>query len=248
MEDAVPPSSQEDASRRRGATTGEHLRRRAELAATFFLAVASVLTAWSAFQATKWSGLQAIAFSEAAAARAESTRATTRSTEARQIDITLVLAWLQALAREQAQGAAGQAGHEHEHGYEPRPGTVSGFLFERFRSEFRPAMRAWLATHPLENPSAPPSPFAMPEYVLATEATAHALAVRADERAAVARERNRQSDDYVATTVVFSLVLFFAGVATKLEGRAARWALLGGAGVFLIAGAVRLATFPVALG
>ena len=47
---------------------------RLELAATIVLSIAVVLTAWSAFQAGKWSGVQSIKFAEAGAARTESVR------------------------------------------------------------------------------------------------------------------------------------------------------------------------------
>ena len=41
------------------------------------------------------------------------------------------------------------------------------FYAERFRGEFKPAFDAWLATKPLANPDAPPSPFEMAEYRVA---------------------------------------------------------------------------------
>ena len=50
---------------------------RVELVATIVLAVATILTAWSGFQSGKWGGEQAVNFSEAGAARTESTRTDT---------------------------------------------------------------------------------------------------------------------------------------------------------------------------
>lgn len=47
---------------------------RIELAATIVMAAAAILTAWAAFQSSKWSGIQAIELSQANAARIESTR------------------------------------------------------------------------------------------------------------------------------------------------------------------------------
>jgi hypothetical protein len=234
-----------DAARPPATKTSERVRNRDEFVATVILAIASVLTAWSAFQATKWSGLQSIAFSESAAARAAWNRATTQAATAREIDISLFLAWLQALARERAEGRSAAAPGQP---YRPQPGTVSGFLFERLRKEFKPAMEAWLATRPIANPDAPPSPFAMREYSLAAEEEAKTFSDRAEERAADARRYNTQSDAYVGTTVFLSLVLFFSGIASKLEGRLARWVMISGAGVFLVIAASMLASFPVALG
>src|SRR3954451_13537512 len=45
-----------------------------ELVAVIVLAVTTILTAWSAFEASKWSGAMSIAFSEASGARIESAR------------------------------------------------------------------------------------------------------------------------------------------------------------------------------
>ena len=43
---------------------------------------------------------------------------------------------------------------------------LADFLFKRFPEPLKSATVAWQATHPLTNPSAPASPFDMPEYVL----------------------------------------------------------------------------------
>ena len=44
---------------------------------------------------------------------------------------------------------------------------LADFYYARFRDEFEPAVKAWVATKPLKNPDAPLTPFAMPEYKLA---------------------------------------------------------------------------------
>lgn len=139
----------------------DRLRRRLELLATVLLALATLLTAWSAFQATKWSGVQANNYSAASAARTESVRASDTANSLTAIDVTTFVAWVTAVAEEQG-GATPSA-----EPYTPQPGTLSGFLYERFRDEFRPAVDAWLATRPLLSPDAPSTPFAMPEYRLA---------------------------------------------------------------------------------
>lgn len=61
---------------------------------------------------------------------------------------------------------------------------------------------------------APATPFDMPEYDLGT-AHADQLAARADELAARARVANQRSDNYVLTAVIFALVLFFSGIASR---------------------------------
>lgn len=46
-----------------------------ELLAASVLALATIASAWSAYQATRWGGVQGAAFAQAGAARAESVRA-----------------------------------------------------------------------------------------------------------------------------------------------------------------------------
>jgi hypothetical protein len=54
-------------------------RERIELVATVVLAFATVLTAWSAFESTKWSGTQSVHFARAGADRTESAKAASRA-------------------------------------------------------------------------------------------------------------------------------------------------------------------------
>jgi hypothetical protein len=211
---------------------------RIELVATVFLAIATVLTAWSAFQSAKWSGVQAISFSAANAARSESTRASDLANTQRAVDVDTFIAWVSALAAER--------GFEpSDRPYRPETGTESGFLYERFRDEFRPAVEAWLATRPLVEPGAPETPFQMAEYQLAADAEAERLVNESEDRRDDALQANQRSDNYVLLTVLFASVLLFAGVSTKLRGRRAQQILLMTAGLLLVGAAVTLLTFPV---
>ena len=67
---------------------------------------------------------------------------------------------------------------------------LADFYTERFRAEFRPAFDAWLATDPLTNPSAPPTPFATDQYQLAARTEAERLDAEAEAGAAVVRARH----------------------------------------------------------
>ncbi len=213
---------------------------RIELVATVFLAIATVLTAWSAFQSAKWSGVQAINFSAANAVRTESARASDLANTQRAVDVDTFVAWVSAVAAERGVAPAGRP-------YRPEEGTESGFLYDRFRDEFKPAVEAWLATRPLLDPAAPATPFQMPEYQLAADAEAERLVQESEDRRDNALAANQRSDNYVLLTVLFASVLLFAGVSTKLRGRRAQQVLLVTAGVLLMGAAVTLVTFPVEL-
>lgn len=220
-------------------------RDRVELISTIILSIATILVAWSAFQSGKWSGVQAIAFSEAGAARVESTRFDTQAGQQTQIDITLFTDWIGAISTELDQGievidADGR--------FVTVRGTLSTFLYLRMRDEFKPALDAWLATDPVNNVDAPPSPFAMDEYRVEARVEADRFQDEAEAKSQDARDANQISDTYVLTAVLFAMVLFFGGVASKLERRASRSVALGAAVVFLVLGGITLASLPVELG
>jgi hypothetical protein len=193
--------------------------------ATVILALAAVATAWSGYQASRWHGEQAIAFSHANAARLESTRASDLANTQTEIDVATFTQWVDAYARHQTQ--------------------LADFYRKRFRREFQPAVAAWVATHPLENANAPVTPFAMPNYRLAATAQAGRLQVAAEAAAADASRDIQHANDYVLAVVLFSAALFFGGISTRLQRHRPRAVLLG-LGCALLAGTLAwVATFPV---
>jgi hypothetical protein len=200
-------------------------RRHLDLLATILLAVAAVATAWSSYQSSRWSGVQAIDFSQANAARLESTRASTEAGQQTQVDVATFVQWADAYS----------AGDE----------MLTDFYFDRFRPEFAPAVRAWFATRPLRNPDAPRTPFVMPEYRLAKSAQADRLVAQAEGFAASARESNQRSDNYVLAVVLFAAALFFAGISTKLGGPRQQLAVLVLGYVMFLGTLAWVITFPV---
>lgn len=215
---------------------------RVELIATIVLAVATILTAWSGFQSGKWGGEQSVNFSEAGAARTESTRSDTLGGQLIQIDIATYIDWITALREELNTGAITE---DSLNPYTPTDGTVSGFLYNRFREEFLPAVDAWLATEPIINEAAPKTPFIMDEYVVAQRVEADRLAQVADDKAAQARTANQNGDNYVLTMVLFASVLFFAGVSSKMNRPRNRVLILGFGIVTLTTGLVILVSLPI---
>jgi hypothetical protein len=148
-----------------------------------------------------------------------------------------------------ALGAEQRAGQDNglssDGTYVPRPGTESGFLYERFRPEFRTAVDAWLATRPLANPQAAQTPFALPNYKLADSQRAADLEQQADAFAASARLANERGDNYVLMTIVFASVLVLLGIGSKMDTFSARAFLFGTASVGLAAAMIVLFTFPI---
>ncbi|MCH0540411.1 hypothetical protein I3F58_12685 [Streptomyces sp. MUM 203J] len=214
-----------------------------EFTLAVILALAAVGTAWAGFQSQKWGGVQANSFAAASAARTESTRQSTEAGQFLTIDVIMFTQWLTALNEE----ILADPSKRPEGEYVPDPDSVSGLLFTRFRSEFKPAVNAWLKTRPLTDPDAPSTPFSMPEYQLATLAEAVKELKEAERLSAKARQSNQRSDNYVLTAVLFALVLFFASVAGRAHARRPRVLLFGLTVLTLTGAVVLLVLYPVQL-
>ena len=215
---------------------------RAESYALIILSVTIVLIAWAAFEAAKWGGEQSIQFSVAGASRTESARNDTAGGQIAQIDIS---AYNQFIAAYSNEVKSGEIEPYDGTTFTPTPGTLSDFFYGRFRDEFRPIMDAWMATDPSNNPGAPPTPFDMTEYKVAEFIEGDRLAAVADEAAVAAREANQNGDNYVLTAVLFATVLFFAGVAGRLENPRIRRAAILIAIIGVIVGVAILITLPI---
>jgi hypothetical protein len=198
---------------------------RVEIVATALLALAAVATAWSSYQASRWNGEQAKAFSRGNTARIESTRASGLADAQSQIDVATFTQWANAYALGEKQ--------------------LADFYFRRFRLEFKPAVEAWIATRPLRNAAAPLTPFAMPEYKLAARAEADRMQTEADAYSAAGRTDVQRATNYVLAVVMFAVALFFAGMTTKLRARRLQIVLLGLGAAIFIGAVVWLATQPI---
>ncbi|MEZ5063059.1 MAG: hypothetical protein R2700_16410, partial [Solirubrobacterales bacterium] len=131
--------------------------------------------------------------------------------------------------------------------YAAKDQKLADFYFERFRDEFKPAVKAWIALNPLKNPKAPPTPFAMPDYKLAASKQADRLTAKAESEGAAARESNQRSDNYVLAVVLFAASLFFAGISTKISSpRYTLW-IIGFGYVIFLGTLAWVATFPVTI-
>jgi hypothetical protein len=201
--------------------------RRFELAVTVLLTIAAVATAWAAYQAARWHGEQAKAQSASIAARVESTRAANVANRQAEIDVALFTQWVDAYALDETE--------------------LAGFYRRRFRAEFQPAFRAWVATRPRINRDAPLTPFVMPQYKLAATAEAERLEAQAAEFSASVGRFIQRADNYSLAVVLFAASLFFAGISTRLHASTPRMAALGLGFTLFLGTVIWIATFPVSL-
>ena len=121
------------------------IRERIELWSAVLLAAATVATAFSAYEATRWSGVQATAYTEAGANRTESGKSRSDGFALIGIDANLFTQWGVALA-------------------EDNKPLQRGIEQRLFREEFLPAFDEWIAQDPENNPDADKTPFALDSY------------------------------------------------------------------------------------
>ncbi len=194
---------------------------------TVLLVVAAVATSWSSYQATRWNGEQARAAGRTNAIRIDAARAASQAQAQTQVDVATFIAWTDADRRGESDLAA--------------------FYVDRFRPEFEPAFEAWMRTRPFESPEAPPTPFAMPEYQVAATQEARRLDAEAEASSAVVARNIQRSSDYVLSVVLYAVVLFFAGMSTKLGSRRLRWVMTIAGCLVLAATLTWIATLPISL-
>jgi hypothetical protein len=196
-----------------------------DVVATVLLALAAVATAWSSYQAARWTAQQTGAFSAANAARVEATQSSALADAQTQIDIAVFVQWTNARV-------------EGQH-------DLAAFYRARFRPEFVPAFDAWLSTDPFHLPEAPLTPFALPQYVVAARVTAEQLNAQAEASSSQARENIQHATNYVLGVVLFAISLFFAGVSTKMRSARTRSVVLV-IGCIVFIGAVGwIASLPI---
>jgi len=166
------------------------------------MALATLGTAWCSYQSAAWTRQSNRLMNEYNSLERSASVLTLQGMQSATIHIAMFMQLL----------AAHQAGDE----------KLANFYAERFPPDVRKAYDAWLAQKPFENPKADPHPFVPNLYELrgtreAAEATEKAASKLEDARAA-----GNVSGRYLANTVLFATVLFFAGTSSKFEQRRVR--------------------------
>ena len=122
---------------------------------------------------------------------------------------------------------------------------LANFYIERFPPDLRKAYDAWLAQKPFENPNADPHPFVPNLYQIRGTREAAELNSKAASRVEEARSAGSISGEYLANTVLFATVLFFASASGKFEQRRVRIVAFAFATAVFLFAVVRTATLPL---
>jgi len=177
-------------------------KRWAEPVTALLMALATLSTAWCSYQSAAWTRQSNRLMNDFNALERKAGLVSLQGTQAATIHAAMFMQLL----------AAQQAGNE----------KLASFYVERFPPDVRKAYDAWMAEKPFENPNADPHPFVPNLYQMRGTAEAAEATAAAATRLGDARNAGSLSGQYLANTVLFAAVLFFAATSNKFEQRRVR--------------------------
>jgi hypothetical protein len=187
-----------------------------EPVAAFLMALATLSTAWCSFESAAWTRKSNRLMNEFNALERKAGLLTMQGMQQATIHTAMFMEVL----------AAQHAGNE----------KLANFYVERFPPDLRKAYDAWLAQKPFENRNADPHPFVPNLYEIRGTREAADANAKAANSVKDAREAGNVSGQYLANTVLFAAVLFFANASAKFEQRRVRVvAFIFAAAVFVFA-------------
>ena len=190
------------------------------------MALTTLCTAWCSYQSAAWTRQSNRLMNESNALERRAALLDVQGSQALIIHASMFMQLL----------AAQHAGNQQ----------LASFYAERFPPDVKKAYEKWLAEKPFENRAADAHPFVPNLYQV--RGAAEAAAARADSvrRVTEAREAGNRSGQYLANTVLFATVLFFAGTAGKFEQPRVRlFAATFGVALFVFA-VIRTLLMPAA--
>ncbi len=199
-----------------------------EMCAATLMSIATVATAWCAYQSAEWGGEQAFLLGESQRAGREADLHSALAAQKRSLDVAVFMEWIGGLATDNER--------------------LTDFYAERFPPNLGIAVEAWLATEPRTNPDAPPHPFLMEEYKIAEDSIAARATLESEAKWAEARQADENGDRFVLLTVIFASVLFFGGIEQKFKDRKVRTGILVVGCLLFLGGVIAMLNYPLHLG
>jgi hypothetical protein len=218
-EDDKPAGEKGDGDER-----GERHSRILQICEALLLALVTVAAAWAGYSAARWNTESRVDIARSTTLRNFATREQLTALELRNFDSATFNAWYTAFTLDSP--------------------AKEAIAVRRFRPAFRVAFNAWMGTHPLRNPHAPPGPTYMPQYKLPAQARATAFDKSADGKFAEGSHAGTVGDDYVRITVFLAAVLFLVGIGTSFKLHGVRYALIGFGTLLLILSVVLILQQP----
>lgn len=195
-----------------------------EIICAFVLGLATMASAWCAYQSTLWGDVQTFRLAEVNKAGRESMQLALVANQLRAGDGQLAIAYMDAKGR----------GDD----------KLAKFYYVRFHPVAKTAFDAWLKSNPFNDHTTPKRPFESQEYVEPELQEAKRLDAAAAQMHKAAQEADQTSSAYVLLTVLFSSVLFVGGIVGTFRARPLRLSLLAVAVVLFLAAVSFMVTLP----
>ena len=188
------------------------------------MALATVGTAWCSYQSAAWTRQSNRLMNEYDALERRAGILTLQGMQSATIHTAMFMQVL----------AAQEAGNE----------KLANFYVARFPLDVRKAYDAWLAQKPFANPKADPHPFVPNLYEPRGTREAAELSAKAANNLLEARRAGSTSGQYLANTVLFATMLFFANAVMKFEQKRVRVVAFAFAVAVFVFSIMRTALLP----
>ena len=196
-----------------------------EIVTVVLLAIATVGSAWSAYQVARWSGTETDEARNSGSLRIDASREYSLATQIVAYDAAAVSQFGQAVA----------AGNE----------DLQQFLRETIiRPGFEPILQQW--REEIDAGTVPTNLLENDDYLRELFATSDELDAASLAATQRSEEAGDNADGYVRLTLFFATALFFAGITASFNSRLARIMLLSAAGVTVAIAIGLLVSYPVA--
>ncbi len=196
-----------------------------EIVTVLLLGVATVGSAWSAYQVAQWNGIETDEARSSAVFRIDASREYALATQIVAYDSATV-----------AQVAAAAAADDEQ---------LLTFLRETLvRPGFAPILDSWEAQ--VAAGETPTNLIADEDYLDPLFAASAAAEDEATAATALSEDAGSNADDYIRLTLFFASALFFAGITASFGHRLSRVLLLAAATSVLVLAGVLLAGYPIA--
>jgi len=196
-----------------------------EIAATALLALATTMSAISAYQSARWSSRESVLYNKSNEAMTSAAEYSDKANQLTTIDIQMLTNYMNALA------SGDQA-------------LANFYSTMTFSDVLKEALKVWNEQRAAGVKDMPRTPFHEPQYKHAERVKSDALHAQSQRDAAAAKKADDHADTYILLTVLFASVLFFAGMSTKFQSKVIKIVILGmGMAVFSFA-VVAMAIVP----
>jgi len=190
------------------------------------MALTTLATAWCSYESSRWSNQSSNNSSTSATLEREANALHAESNQVLSTQVTIFLDLIHAQI----------VGEE----------KVVKFYQPRLGGELRVAYDAWMAQKPFENPQAASNPFVPELYHPRFADEVKEKLTKSAEHSLAANKEGHTAATYLANTVLFATVLFFAATALKFDHRAVRQSTLFFAVTVFLFAVVRLFMLPIA--